>query len=894
MSALSESSSISAVFEQCIQSFRTLLLLLQDDECRATRLEQVDLASVLEEFGRLRIWGDQTKANLPCLARGSLDDTLRNDREINELVQGILLRLDSLIDQAIPIAKRQFDPSLGSEQDSVSSVSDDSGSNSDEETAHARRTMPKITFLIRHVLEQIRSLYSLSALLRRPSVTDKFIRSVKGTTEGASRRQLLTLESTFSPFDQEYVAEKLRLWRGLTKSHHQAKFETELVAVMDVESNRRAATADDCEDIWWFCQRLSAANTRRREQLKYWIEHPYKADQVRIAATGDESVVKIPSGKAGGLAGGQAVGQAGTPKSIISSVPSFSTVAVSDVYDTKTNIRPRTVYAPTVGGSRKSTSVPSLPKAAKTAPSFVCPYCGMMLDSKDMANRQSWKRHVFRDLRPYVCTFEDCQAAGKLYVSRHQWISHELQLHRRQFICQECGTVTTGRNTMASHLGQHYSQPLVPSRLSILLDICNRPVDEISVDSCLICAESMPLSALQAHLAGHMEDIAIFVLPLGVDDDDDDRAFADSRRAAKLESSITSTMSTVSGFSSRERSPERDSELEGVGVFHEVDYPYRFKTLKERREWQEHKATIIRFHIEEDKPLHEVQRLMAEQHGFEASIRAYRSRLDRWGVYTREAVEHKEIPPSEPYVTQSEVDTVPQTAPDPGQANPRYLARIKAGAALTHLAENRLDEAAELWFDVIETYRYLLGEEHNHTLTSMHNLGVTLFRLNRFDEAKDMFAPLVVLRMKILGRDNWASLPSMASLARLYQCQGEQLNATQLMSEVLQSHQKIVGPEHPETLRIKESLASIYADQGRHEQARLLMKGAVQGNEEYESDRPDRFDNEKGTRTLTPAQYERRERRRLEQLEEAGHTRIFTAIDDLPIAEDDWDSYWGT
>ncbi|OIW25194.1 hypothetical protein CONLIGDRAFT_84464 [Coniochaeta ligniaria NRRL 30616] len=51
------------------------------------------------------------------------------------------------------------------------------------------------------------------------------------------------------------------------------------------------------------------------------------------------------------------------------------------------------------------------------------------------------------------------------------------------------------------------------------------------------------------------------------------------------------------------------------------------------KKWEEHKATIISFYKEQHKPLHEVKRLMEEQYGFEASVRAYRSRFDRWGVY---------------------------------------------------------------------------------------------------------------------------------------------------------------------------------------------------------------------------------------------------------------------
>ncbi|KAK5652715.1 hypothetical protein OQA88_9568 [Cercophora sp. LCS_1] len=49
--------------------------------------------------------------------------------------------------------------------------------------------------------------------------------------------------------------------------------------------------------------------------------------------------------------------------------------------------------------------------------------------------------------------------------------------------------------------------------------------------------------------------------------------------------------------------------------------------------WEDHKEAIIGEYKQRNKPLHEVQRIMEETHGFRASTRAYRSRLDKWGVF---------------------------------------------------------------------------------------------------------------------------------------------------------------------------------------------------------------------------------------------------------------------
>ncbi|KAK1759489.1 Clr5 domain-containing protein [Echria macrotheca] len=49
--------------------------------------------------------------------------------------------------------------------------------------------------------------------------------------------------------------------------------------------------------------------------------------------------------------------------------------------------------------------------------------------------------------------------------------------------------------------------------------------------------------------------------------------------------------------------------------------------------WDEHKTVIIAEYKDSGKPLHEVRRIMEDRYKFKASTRAYRSRLDKWGVF---------------------------------------------------------------------------------------------------------------------------------------------------------------------------------------------------------------------------------------------------------------------
>ncbi|KAL1867274.1 hypothetical protein Daus18300_006393 [Diaporthe australafricana] len=51
------------------------------------------------------------------------------------------------------------------------------------------------------------------------------------------------------------------------------------------------------------------------------------------------------------------------------------------------------------------------------------------------------------------------------------------------------------------------------------------------------------------------------------------------------------------------------------------------------KEWLKHRTTILGLYKDQSKTLDEVRRIMREEYGFEASVRAYRSRFDKWRVH---------------------------------------------------------------------------------------------------------------------------------------------------------------------------------------------------------------------------------------------------------------------
>ncbi|KAK2623490.1 hypothetical protein QTJ16_007168 [Diplocarpon rosae] len=55
------------------------------------------------------------------------------------------------------------------------------------------------------------------------------------------------------------------------------------------------------------------------------------------------------------------------------------------------------------------------------------------------------------------------------------------------------------------------------------------------------------------------------------------------------------------------------------------------------RDWRAYRAEIERLYVKEKRPLEEVRHIFREEHGFNASMRAYQMRLDDWGLETDQA-----------------------------------------------------------------------------------------------------------------------------------------------------------------------------------------------------------------------------------------------------------------
>ena len=139
------------------------------------------------------------------------------------------------------------------------------------------------------------------------------------------------------------------------------------------------------------------------------------------------------------------------------------------------------------------------------------------------------RKHIFQDLKPYVCTFEECDL--KMFADRSTWFSHELQVHRIEWCCPFCThSPLRSLESFEDHLQNRHAQKFAEEQLSALGATCQQSVERMSPHACPFCDEwfirlkdanpdvagetlFVTPAQFQHHVGTHMEQLALFALP---------------------------------------------------------------------------------------------------------------------------------------------------------------------------------------------------------------------------------------------------------------------------------------------------------------------------------------------------------------------------------------------
>ncbi|RKL06515.1 hypothetical protein BFJ70_g16994 [Fusarium oxysporum] len=143
--------------------------------------------------------------------------------------------------------------------------------------------------------------------------------------------------------------------------------------------------------------------------------------------------------------------------------------------------------------------------------------------------------------------------------------------------------------------------------------------------------------------------------------------------------------------------------------------------------------------------------------------------------------------------------------------------------ASTYMHQGRWKEAEEHLLPVVEARKRLLGLEHPNTLTSMHNLASTYMHQARWKEAEAIFVQVIEPSKGVLGVDHPDTLASMSNLASTYMRQRRWKEAEDLFMQVIEPSKRVLGAEHPDTLNSMSNLVLTFSYQGRWKEAEVLF-----------------------------------------------------------------------
>src|ERR1700722_3696782 len=135
------------------------------------------------------------------------------------------------------------------------------------------------------------------------------------------------------------------------------------------------------------------------------------------------------------------------------------------------------------------------------------------------------RMHVFADLKPYICTYENCPSAFVTFPDRKSWAQHEFSYHRSDVIfkCDDCDRELTNEAAFSAHVEEyHIAKPsntqLLAQAAAAAREMRHHPANE---QSCPLCLQNgwQDERKFIAHVARHMEDIALGAVPRNDDTD---------------------------------------------------------------------------------------------------------------------------------------------------------------------------------------------------------------------------------------------------------------------------------------------------------------------------------------------------------------------------------------
>ncbi|GAB7355271.1 hypothetical protein MBLNU459_g5816t1 [Dothideomycetes sp. NU459] len=286
-------------------------------------------------------------------------------------------------------------------------------------------------------------------------------------------------------------------------------------------------------------------------------------------------------------------------------------------------------------------------------------------------------------------------------------------------------------------------------------------------------------SKLKRHMAQHMERLALFAIPLGQTETEQNESVDTGQAAPHSQSStISSTISSnlSSGFSERyEGETQWQQELEWCKNTYGLEHP---ATL----------AQIVCGGRYYDKAYN----YFAAEDMYRQAMKGYEKILGREHLTTLETT-------------------------------------VRLGN--NYASQGKFNEAEEIYRRAVQGYEKIFGREHQTTLTAVVRLGDICASQGKLNEAEEIYRRAVQGHEKIFGEDHPRTVDVAVRLGEIYAVQGMPRESEEMYRRAVQGYENILGEDHPTTLDAAVHLGNLYSRQQKFKEAEELYQRAIEGYE---------------------------------------------------------------
>jgi Tfp pilus assembly protein PilF len=540
-------------------------------------------------------------------------------------------------------------------------------------------------------------------------------------------------------------------------------------------------------ELRWLKQRLVSANNSRRRYLKYCEEH----QKASVHASEDSKPQYVPL-----LDSADAISIGAATRAT-----TFTDTAFSKAWEQpqgSDNVEEQSLFSyDTQTYSDLAYVVPDLEDINGGKDLFICPFCRV---EQSIHSQHAWKKHVFKDLKAYVCVFETCSLF--MFETSQEWLAHMLSAHLKVKQCPYCSKYDPSQD-LHEHMSAAHTAAIHPSQVPILLRTSVKELDRVSVKTCQFCdwhtklnsdartTEKgkeiyVPLQRYRRHVSAHLEEIALSTV-------------TESKTAVELPSKATSEVgddtecedpvtlwqSVANAGSPSQAGSEEDSDAKDEDPANQeiiTSFPSTNMSTEQQNE-----------------AIRSVEGASTTKQGASAEDNSDR-------LTSQHQLAHAYLANGQITEAVETLEHVMKVREKLAEDHPSRLASQHALAG-AYKANGQISRAVETFEHVVKV-REKLAEDHPDRLTSQYELASAYKANGQISRAVETFEHVVKVREK-LAEDHPDRLASQHELARAYLADGQISKAAATLEYVVMIKQSKFRVNHPSRIVSEDLLASL-------------------------------------------------------------------------------------